>query len=682
MSNIHGNIKTLFSMHGDVNVDKAIDAIEYMTELKDIDINEINDASEKGLLYITTNGKILEIADKPCEGRAKYKLVPTGLKLRYTNYPLFASFIKIGGFWEGAFIGTGIQLFEMYKEHFGGNKQDYSKDYETIFGGVNRTMDIRGFGLDEVLKNYSGNDNQTVYNDTSSNEHINELAKALEKCKNQMKSTPNKKGSRNNKMQRKAARLEAHLNKLRGTKNKAVTKNIIRKAPLKDRYDSIDEVEWMEVQELGTVLEFFEDKATKELHQRIADGISVEEGNSVINEIKQKLDEETHVEYENIDNISGIVTTEVELFEDTVDKEIEVSALVTEEVIILDDTDSQTDHTPSLAKAITEAIYDGLKDKEEQEGEEVREEVREEVVGEVVGESFFVEETQEISLSVLKSMDHDSTEYDSAEKNKYKIQLKADLICDIYERLLIKENWKFKDKNRLGFYLKGLFIIIDRNRKNNPGAIKGNGYTLSKDHMKQVINTGLIDIYGNDIMLVDHTPQVDDFYNKKIVVMSNKAVLVDWGFDIRDIRKLPAPVKIVNNPVEFIFRASLDDIDLNDEHHLKHIIEERRYRFPGKYKNTSVKTLCDKLKCSVEQAVRLSKRDYKYIVPKYDFERNAIQFLIPFHLDTKLDEIPELVIVVGNYEGIWQVYTVLYTDDAYDDARLICKPCSDWLRLK
>jgi hypothetical protein len=28
------------------------------------------------------------------------------------------------------------------------------------------------------------------------------------------------------------------------------------------------------------------------------------------------------------------------------------------------------------------------------------------------------------------------------------------------------------------------------------------------------------------------------------------------------------------------------------------------------------------------------------------------------------------------------VYTVLFTDDAYDDARLLCRPSSDWIKIR
>lgn len=32
--------------------------------------------------------------------------------------------------------------------------------------------------------------------------------------------------------------------------------------------------------------------------------------------------------------------------------------------------------------------------------------------------------------------------------------------------------------------------------------------------------------------------------------------------------------------------------------------------------------------------------------------------------------------------GIWSIYTVLYSDDAYDDARLISRASDSWLNMK
>ena len=186
---IIGNTKALFGMHGDIGVENVLKAIELIADTAVIDIDELNTVSESGAIYITNRGKILDTFTKNDEYLAKYKFTPTGLKQKYTGYPLFASFVKCNGIWEGAFIGTGVALFEMCKEHYPGNKTDYSEQYMEVFSGDNRYVDIKGFGLTEVLKNSllvpkKIVSEDTVYSDNdNSDAEIVDAEKAIERCK-------------------------------------------------------------------------------------------------------------------------------------------------------------------------------------------------------------------------------------------------------------------------------------------------------------------------------------------------------------------------------------------------------------------------------------------------------------------------------------------------------------------
>jgi len=618
---IIGNMRSLFSMHGEVDAEKALKAIEYMTEASSIDIDKLNKASEVGLLYIRGDGKMLETADKVDEQSAKYKIVPTGLNLRFTKYPLFASFIKMNGFWEGTFIGTGIQLFEMYKKHYTNVNSPFNNDYKKVFGEDNKELSIQGFGLKEILDNRKQQDDELIYQDTieDTSENITAIEKAIEKAKKEANNSKNKR-SQVTKAQRKAARLEAHLRKLKNDEKKKIKgeEQVIEEDALKN--DTVTEennnssrlaevIKWLEVPEIEDVQESFEDQATKDFKQRLHNSIGAE------NNIKSDFMEQNAL----INN------------EDT-PKPDENKAKIESEVIV--DSDSA------------------------------------------------LKQNDVTSEELLKTMDHDYIEElgnGETTEFKYEIGLKLDLMQDIYDKLLIKEYWQIDNKNRIGFYLSGIFLLISMDKENNGVAIKGNGYVMSKDLSKQVVNIGLIDKYGNDIYLVDHTPYIHNFYLKKVTLLTNKALLLDWGFDINDIRKLPQPVKFVDNASSYIFDGYIEDFDLNDSVHFKHIIEERISRFPEKYRNESIKVLSDKLKQAIEQAIKISKSNFLYIVPKYNFERNQIQFLIPFYFDRSMDDQPELTIVVGKYNGLWQVYTVLHTDDAYDDARLIFRPSSNWL---
>lgn len=620
--NVVGNKVALFSVHGITDADKCLHALEKLSDEHTFDINELNKVSETGGIYVKANGGILDGFEKLDEQAAKYKIVPTGFKFRYSEYPLFAAFIKLQGQWEGCFVGTGTMLFDMYKEHYTG---DFDNSYQDIFGGENRIRDIVGFGLTEVLSHETvANTSETVY---SCGEDCNEslsaqLEAALSKLKNKIEndetssSSKKNKGKHKNKAQRKAEKLQKHLERVREKEEKQKAKDAELKRELEEQARIEEElartengVVWTPVIPIEDVHFDFEDEATKEFNIKI----------------------EQYINSTDCDEQLSVVNT-CNL-----------------------DTHGQTD----IADVIVE-IANEITDKAED-------------VCETVNSC----EEQDI----LDDLDHDIVV--RTESEKYRMQIKNDIINDIYERLLIKENWKFNNKNRLGFYLRGICLYTWREQQANPDIIKGNGYTFSDDKKCCVINTGLLDTYGNFIYLVDHSPIIPDFYTKVVSIMYNKAALLNFGFDINNVKYLPMPIKFVDDSSELIFDAQYEDFDLDDTSHLFHIISERIGRFPDRYANESHLYICERIKSAIRQAIMISKTDYKYVIPKYDFSRKKIQFLIPLYLDNTPDTSPELTIVVGKQaKNMWSIFTVLYSDDAYDDARLISRASDSWLNMK
>ena len=69
------------------------------------------------------------------------------------------------------------------------------------------------------------------------------------------------------------------------------------------------------------------------------------------------------------------------------------------------------------------------------------------------------------------------------------------------------------------------------------------------------------------------------------------------------------------------------------------------------------------------------KENYKSAVPQYF--NGKIQFLIPISLGDP--SVVDLSLAVGKDGGIYTGHTCLTLDMAYNNARLIAKPESDWL---
>ena len=293
---------------------------------------------------------------------------------------------------------------------------------------------------------------------------------------------------------------------------------------------------------------------------------------------------------------------------------------------------------------------------------------------------------QNVGVGVTEGVVLLSHELSDIKVSEYKpmLKLKDDRVHiynQIYDRLLIKENWKKTSKNRLGFYLKASFAKVMQDQESLEGNI-GNGFILSKDHTKCVVNTGLLDIYNNDIYLLDKTNSEKHFYSKDIEIISSKATLIGYGFDKEDILEMPEPIKYYDDRSQLVFEGTIEEFDLEDDFRLNHIINERRHRFPEEYKEMQSDIIADKLKLAIRRALKMQMRDYKHIVPFYSISERRIQHLIPLNLSSDTAEITELAIVVGEKNGIWCVYTILSTDDAYDNARLLSRPDNTWISFQ
>lgn len=252
---------------------------------------------------------------------------------------------------------------------------------------------------------------------------------------------------------------------------------------------------------------------------------------------------------------------------------------------------------------------------------------------------------------------------------------KNQFCIELYKKLLIKEHWakSKKGSNRLAKYLEALMAKVQHNMKKSIVQ----GYILSKDNSKVVINTNLIDKFMNDIY-VCFEKQGEQYVNP--IIVENKIDLVRMGFDREQIKNMPKPIKFYDKPEELVFSGTIEDFDIGDSKRLHHVINERRNRFPEKFAQMSQDVLCEKLKAAVEKAVKLAAHDYKYVVPMYNTAMDTIQFLMPLHLERSIEESPELVLVISNIEGFYSIMTILTPDDAYDNARVIARPGNSWLQ--
>lgn len=141
--------------------------------------------------------------------------------------------------------------------------------------------------------------------------------------------------------------------------------------------------------------------------------------------------------------------------------------------------------------------------------------------------------------------------------------------------------------------------------------------------------------------------------------------------ELRQIAKLPVRASYFDNFEDLIYDTRLD-LRVNIDHILDD--ERNKARIPEAYRDLPNLPMLF-LGSALEYAKVRIKENYKAAVPQY-FNGN-IQFLIPISLGDP--SVVDLSLAVGKDGGIYTGHTCLTLDMAYNNARLIAKPESDWL---
>ena len=109
----------------------------------------------------------------------------------------------------------------------------------------------------------------------------------------------------------------------------------------------------------------------------------------------------------------------------------------------------------------------------------------------------------------------------------------------------------------------------------------------------------------------------------------------------------------------------------------EHIVSDNFDRFPENLKIYQKDILINMIEGSIKSVNKRIKRNYKTAVPQ--FFKNTIQFLVPLTLTNSI--VPDMVITVYKRENHYYGATCLTMEMAYNNARLLVKPESDWLKI-
>lgn len=234
------------------------------------------------------------------------------------------------------------------------------------------------------------------------------------------------------------------------------------------------------------------------------------------------------------------------------------------------------------------------------------------------------------------------------------------------ENLAEREKWRFYDPTAHNNELNVLFyyVIHTFDRCCKQGRI-----TVSIDENAAAFNTGLMTRAGEEICGLFTKSTTHDPSNPK----SNYWFLV--GFFVESDRKfleydieIPPMATYFNDYNELYFDPT-KDIVINYEH----IFRDNRDRLPSELLQMDEGVACQVLNGLLGHARKRIMRNNRIPVPQ--FYNDRIMFLIPLY---GFGEDP-IVLALEQYDNQYRANTVLTLNMAYNCARLLTRPESNWL---
>lgn len=141
--------------------------------------------------------------------------------------------------------------------------------------------------------------------------------------------------------------------------------------------------------------------------------------------------------------------------------------------------------------------------------------------------------------------------------------------------------------------------------------------------------------------------------------------------ELRSIAALPKRASYFTDVTNLFYDTSLE-LRINIDHILND--ERNRERIPEQYRNQPYLPMLFRGAALQYAKIRILE-NYKAAVPQYF--NGKIQFLLPISLGDP--GVVDLSLAVGRQGDIYTGHTCLTLDMAYNNARLIAKPESDWL---
>lgn len=263
-------------------------------------------------------------------------------------------------------------------------------------------------------------------------------------------------------------------------------------------------------------------------------------------------------------------------------------------------------------------------------------------------------------------IDWDDWGIDEDSENKAAEQMNTSVVQAVLKRLPAEYGM---DQRVLSRYLS---VCQCRNRK-------------CASYHKHIINTRLTDTMGQPIYILDYEAELGDTVNntlRRARLISSLAEAIKYLKDdgkVCNCTELPQPIQWAESPKEYLWDWTLP-INSIHKKSLDHVLKDRISRIPAEYHKYSLEVLTRHVRNGLMAGKEQADRDFSYALPMYSAKYDSIGMLLPWHINTSKDELPEAVFIL--YKD-WQGYhlgTVATPQMVHEDIRIFLNPENTWLR--
>lgn len=272
----------------------------------------------------------------------------------------------------------------------------------------------------------------------------------------------------------------------------------------------------------------------------------------------------------------------------------------------------------------------------------------------------------------------------------------------------LPESWDFEKSTRKEYDILKKYITYTFYRLTLEDKI-----CISSDNEFAAFNTGLVDEHYNDICACFERNKAEDTTNVRWIFKEfATAGYREYGKRLtKYFNPLPQPAQYFQRKEDLLFDldksllCDFDHIIIDNIHRLPlnflcsqlydcadareplRVLQEEPARREAAYQQLREllddgSKWCNRLTNRLKEAIDLAKKqirwNFKIAIPSYFPTGNSMSLMIPLCLENELQADTVLVVELtpsGNYQG----QTILTLQQAYIDARLLCRPNSEWL---